>query len=136
MSNDTQSPSSAPFKPSITSKSEPISWVVAQTLINAYQSHPQRLQNDNGQTIKGFSVDAQDLMNIINGVNEQGNQVQGPSQKVMIIMAVNPSDINKPSNEQAFTTILAGSDASNNLLTGVVYEYCEPCPPACKNNFF
>ena len=56
-------------------------------------------------------------------------------QDVLIMPAVNLSDVPKPENEQAFTMIVAGTDSNGNIVENAVVDFTIPCPANCPDNY-
>ena len=106
--------------------SSEISWSVAQTMIRAYWDNQNALTiptTSGVQTLKGYRISKANIESIIN----QSNVTD-----VFIAFGVRQQDVGQAT--QYFTTILAGINSSNNLVTTKVYDFCEPCPDQCPSN--
>ncbi len=101
-------------------------------MMQAYQSHPKKLEVDNEgtiQTLKGLRIDVEHVRQIINRTDIEITHL-------MVIFGVKEEDLNKPTSDQYFTTAFAGiSEDSQNpdgaLVTNYIYDFCMPCPPKC-----
>lgn len=100
----------------------PLPSPTAEELMLAYRLHPNRLENSNGQTIKGFTVDLSHL---------------GIDKKIFIAFGVNPDDFSSttiPWDKKGFTTIIFNIININGvdiLDTSTAVDFCDPCPPMC-----
>jgi hypothetical protein len=111
----------------------PILWAEAEIMHDAYMANPNALKTPaplhGFTTLKAFCVDANALQHIIAGTAPDGTPVQDPSTTVMLLFGVRSEDLEKPVDDQCFTTILVGVNAEDQIQTQVVYDFSRPCPP-------
>lgn len=115
-------------------KSRDILWTQARTMINAHTAHNGALRVDIGgatEKLKGLTVDAQLLRNMINTTDAQGNYVY---KEVFLMPAVKEENLGEPEPNQRFTIVLVGVDQSDNIVTSTALDYCDPCPQDCPLN--
>jgi len=106
-----------------------LNWSDAVQMLNAYQNNSKALQKNpprGTEILKGFKIDRAEIELIMNNSNVQD---------VLIMPAVNLSDIEKPENAQVFTMILAGTDVEGNIVENAVVDYMTTCPTYCPKNY-
>jgi hypothetical protein len=106
-----------------------LNWSDAVQMLNAYQNNSKALQKNpprGTEILKGFKIDRAEIELIMNNSNVQD---------VLIMPAVNLSDVPKPENEQAFTMIVAGTDSNGNIVENAVVDFTIPCPANCPDNY-
>jgi hypothetical protein len=116
--------------------SNPIPWNIVKLMQEKYLINPDalKIQTDEGVSVlKGLSIDAQHVQNLLEGKNNEGIVVQAPATQLFLMLGVRDQDLNKPPTEQFFTIVVAGIDAQNNLLTASVYDNLSSCPSICPN---
>ena len=107
-------------------ESDPIDWDDVKLMVQKYWIHNQPLFIATGdipelKVLKGLSIDANEVQDIINkGAKE-----------IFIMMAVRKKDLDKPKDDQYFTTVICGVDEEGKIMEEPMYDYCEPCPDKC-----
>jgi hypothetical protein len=106
-----------------------LNWLDAEKMLKSYQQNSRALLKDpvaGAPILKGFRVDKAEVDFILNNSDVIG---------LIIMPAVNLSDIAKPEAEQVFTMILAGTDAQGNIVENAVVDYMSSCPTNCPKNY-
>lgn len=110
-----------------------ISWDYAKLMIRDYRENPHALQihtpmagGPNSERLDGFSIRREHIEAIFN----YDNQVD----EIFMMFAVTQESHPRDYDQQNFTTVIAGL-RNNNLVTGKVYDFCDPCPTKCPVNF-
>jgi hypothetical protein len=116
--------------------SSPIPWNIVKLMQEKYLINPDALKiqtNEGVSVLKGLSIDAQHVQNLLEGKNNEGVVVQAPATQLFLMLGVREQDMNKPPTEQFFTIVVAGIDDQNNLLISSLYDNLLPCPSNCPN---
>lgn len=112
---------------------DPNAPVDASRMIDDYQNNVDiQLQvpvSGSDERLDGFTIDVDHIEAIINQELDPGREIR----KIFIMMGVRPMDVGQ--STQYPTIIVGGIDDQNNLVTSKVFDYNEPCPQACPNNW-
>ncbi|MBI3134449.1 MAG: hypothetical protein HYZ14_07195 [Bacteroidetes bacterium] len=106
-----------------------IDWETATAMLQAYQGHPRAILLNPGvdnKITQGFYVDKSEMQAVINST---------PGDTIILMPAIHPEDLGKPSNQQNITIIFAALKADRTIDTEMNFDYCLPCPYACPGNY-
>lgn len=106
-----------------------VDWQLAVKMLKAYQKHPRAILLNPGIDSKlthGFYVTKQEMKNVVD---------RTPGDHIILLPAVHPDDLLKPSAEQNLTIIFAALNATGEIDVDNAFDYCLPCPNACPGNY-
>lgn len=111
-----------------------INWSVAERMIDAYKTHPDRLKVDTPtgiKTLMQLKIEKSDLEDLIGvAIPKSSTLVDG-----IILFAVREEDLSKQPADQRITAILAGATNIDGVPTidpEKLYNKFRPCPDTCS----
>ncbi len=106
-----------------------INWQKAKTMMNAYKTGDNKLDvkiNGQDQKLEGLMLDAHQLLNVLK-VDANGN-----ANVDRIYLGISDRDDNMGNSIVVIgITLVDGVPIYENDAQDHIYDYCDPCPPAC-----
>lgn len=120
-------------------KSIPITPNEAFAWMLEFQSKPSVLRDTSTgveKAINGFLFDISDVRELIVGLNDTEHAVH-------LGLAIRPESNGEKSHTLTLSAVLKGIDPDGNQTSTILYnpvtrrvfDYCDPCPPACPTSF-